>query len=218
MKKPSSHQEVKITQFDVKLIVVGTSWGGLDALSCLLSPLPKNYPIPILIVQHRQRNHHGSTYLAEILNQRCQLNIIEPDDKERIKAGNVYISPSNYHMLVEDKETLALSSEELVNYSRPSIDLLFESAAEIHQQNLIGIILTGANKDGAKGLATIKDRGGYGLVQSPETAEVDTMPLAAISSAQPDAVLPLNEITSLLLKIPHQLNSSEHSSKSYKNT
>ena len=126
MKKPSSPQEVKIPQFDVKLIVVGTSWGGLDALSCLLSPLPKNYPIPILIVQHRQRNHHGSTYLAEILNQRCQLNIIEPDDKERIKAGNVYISPSNYHMLVEDKETLALSSEELVNYSRPSIDLLFE--------------------------------------------------------------------------------------------
>ena len=196
---PSKKQNRLKNQFE--LIVIGASWGGLEALSNLLTPLPKDYATPILVVQHRQRNQLGSTHLSNILNQRCPLNVIEPDDKEIIEAGNVYVSPSDYHMLVEEKGRLALSSDELVHYSRPSIDLLFESAAEIYLNKVIGIILTGANQDGAKGLATINKWGGYSIVQAPETAEKSTMPLAAISATQPDVILNLTEITAHLLQV-----------------
>ena len=184
-----------------ELIVIGASWGGLEALSIILSPLPSDFPLPILVVQHRQRNHSGPEFFIEILNRRCQLNVLEPDDKELIEAGNIYLSPSNYHMLVEHNGAFALSNDEPVHYSRPSIDLLFESAARSYQQSVIGIILTGANQDGAEGLQAIKVRGGYTLVQDPATAEVDTMPLAAIAAAQPDAILPLNDIASFLIKL-----------------
>ena len=184
-----------------ELIVIGTSWGGLNALSTILSPLPKDFPLPILIVQHRPRNQLGSEFFIEILNRRCQLNVLEPDDKEHIQTGNIYLSPSNYHMLVEHKGALALSNDEPVHYSRPSIDLLFESAAESYQQNVIGIILTGANQDGAEGLQVIKAMGGYTLAQDPVTAEVDIMPLAAIAAAKPDAILPLKDIASFLIKL-----------------
>jgi len=183
-----------------ELIVIGASWGGLEALSAILSPLPKDFPLPILVVQHRQRNQLDSGFFIEILNRHCQLNVLEPDDKEHIETGNIYLAPSNYHMLVEHKGALALSNDEPVHYSRPSIDLLFESAAESYQENVIGIILTGANQDGAEGLQAINVRGGYTLAQDPATAEVDTMPLAAIAAAQPDAILPLKDIASFLIK------------------
>ena len=184
-----------------ELIVIGASWGGLEALTTVLSPLPKDYPLPILIVQHRQRNQSGAEFLIEIFKQRCQLNVLEPDDKDTIEPGNIYISPSDYHMLVEHKGMLALSNDEPVHYSRPSIDLLFESAAQSYRNSVIGIILTGANHDGASGLLAIKNQGGYTLVQDPKTAEVDTMPLAAIASTQPDMILPLKDIASLLMKL-----------------
>lgn len=184
-----------------ELIVIGASWGGLEALSTILSPLPRDFPLPILIVQHRQRNRLGSEFFTEVLNRRCQLNVLEPDDKELIEAGNIYLSPSDYHMLVEHKGALALSNDEPVHYSRPSIDLLFESAARSYEQGIIGIILTGANQDGAEGLRAIKFRGGYALAQDPETAEADTMPLAAITVAQPDAILPLKDIASFLMDL-----------------
>ena len=184
-----------------QLIIIGASWGGLEALSTILSLLPSDFPLPILVVQHRQRNPLGSEYFIEILNRRCHLNVLEPDDKELTEAGNIYLAPSNYHMLVEHKGALALSNDEPVHYSRPSIDILFESAAESYQQSVIGVILTGANQDGAEGLQAIKARGGYTLVQDPATAEVDTMPLAAIAAAQPDVILPLKDIASFLIKL-----------------
>jgi len=184
-----------------ELIVIGASWGGLDALSTILSPLPSDFPLPILIVQHRPRNQLGSEFFIEFLNRCSQLNVLEPDDKEHIETGNIYLSPSNYHMFVEHKGALALSNDEPVHYSRPSIDLLFESAAESYQQNVIGIILTGANQDGAEGLKVIKAKGGYTLAQAPATAEVDTMPLAAIAAAKPDAILPLKDIAPFLTKL-----------------
>ncbi|MBL4607929.1 MAG: chemotaxis protein CheB, partial [Pseudomonadales bacterium] len=139
------------------LVVIGASWGGLEALTTVLSSLPKNYPLPILVVQHRQRNQIDTEMLVNVMNKRCKLNVLEPDDKEPIEAGNLYIAPSDYHMFVEHKGEIALSSDELVNYSRPSIDLLFESAADCYQSGVLGIILTGANSDGASGLQTIKN-------------------------------------------------------------
>jgi len=184
-----------------ELIVIGASWGGLEALSAILSSLPSDFPLPILIVQHRPRNPLGSEFFIEILNRCCQLNVLEPDDKEHIETGNIYLAPSNYHMLVEHKRALALSNDDPVHYSRPSIDLLFESAAESYQQNVIGIILTGANQDGAEGLKIIKEKGGYTLAQDPTTAEVDTMPLAAIAAAKPDMILPLKDIAPFLITL-----------------
>jgi len=183
-----------------ELIVIGASWGGLDALSTILSPLPSDFPLPILIVQHRPRNPVGSEFFIEVLSRYCQLSVLEPDDKEHIETGNIYLAPSNYHLLVEHKGALALSNDEPVHYSRPSIDLLFESAAESYQQSVIGIILTGANQDGAAGLKIIKEKGGYTLAQDPTTAEVDTMPLAAIAAAKPDMILPLKDIAPFLIK------------------
>ena len=183
------------------LVVIGASWGGLEALTTVLSSLPKNYPLPILVVQHRQRNQIDTEMLVNVMNKRCKLNVLEPDDKEPIEAGNLYIAPSDYHMFVEHKGEIALSSDELVNYSRPSIDLLFESAADCYQSGVLGIILTGANSDGASGLQTIKNKGGGALIQSPETAEVDTMPLAAMAATQADAILPLSEITMYLKEL-----------------
>jgi two-component system chemotaxis response regulator CheB len=182
-----------------ELIVIGASWGGLEALTNLLSPLPSDYSLPILVVQHRCRNPMGREFLTDVLNQRCQLNATEPEDKQIIEAGNIYLAPSNYHMLVERKGVLALSTDEPEHYSRPAIDLLFESAAVSYRNSVIGIILTGANHDGAKGLQAVKNHGGCALVQAPETAEVNIMPLAAITATQPDAILPLDDMTSLLL-------------------
>lgn len=184
-----------------EVVVVGASWGGLAALNELLSPLPYDFNIPILIVQHRQRNQFGSEHLIDILNNNCKLQVIEPDDKDIIQSGNIYIAPANYHLLVESKYKLALSSDEPVNFSRPAIDLLFESAAFTYQQAAVGIILTGANKDGAYGLSQIKKLGGLAIVQDPTTAESETMPLAAVKSSNPDWVLTLKKISELLIRL-----------------
>ena len=213
---PSNKQ--KKTPSPTELIVIGASWGGLDTLSTVLSLLPSDFSIPILVAQHRKRNQLEATQLTDILHQRCLLKVVDPEDKEEIKAGHIYISPSDYHMLVEDKGLLALSNEELVNHSRPSIDLLFESAAETYKRNIVGIILTGANSDGAKGLSRIKNMGGRCIVQDPETAEVDIMPLAAIAATQTDEILSLCDITSVLMEIERKRNTTERSSISNKNT
>ncbi|MBV1872118.1 MAG: chemotaxis protein CheB [Gammaproteobacteria bacterium] len=213
---PSNTQ--KKNHSPIELIVIGASWGGLDALSTVLSPLPSDFSVPILVAQHRKRNQLETTLLTDILHERCPLKVIDPEDKEEIEAGHIYISPCDYHMLVEDKGLLALSSEELVNHSRPSIDLLFESAAEAYKKNLLGVILTGANSDGAKGLSHIESMGGRCIVQDPETAEMDTMPLAAIAATQTDEILPLSSITSVLIEIERERNATEGSSISNKNT
>lgn len=174
------------------LIVVGVSTGGLHALATILPNLPKHFQVPILVVQHMIENN--DTFLAEYLNELCQMKVIMAEDKIVMKPGIIYISPPGYHMLVEDKNTLALSFDAKVNYSRPSIDVLFESAADIYKEQLVGVILTGANHDGVKGAKKIKENNGYIIVQSLKSAEAKLMPAETIKQVEVDMILDLNEI------------------------
>ena len=137
-----------------KCIVIGVSAGGMEALDRLFSGIPEDFPLPIVIAQHLHKSNTG--YFLEYYDKRCDLNVKEADEKEQIKPGNIYFAPADYHLLIEDDETFTLSAGEKVNYSRPSINILFESAAYVYDAQLIGIILTGANNDGAKGMKLIK--------------------------------------------------------------
>ncbi len=181
-----------------RAIVIGASAGGLSALKTLLPALPKDYPCPVLIVQHI--SPQSDSYMSTMLNEASQIRVKEADEKEKVLPGTAYIAPPDYHLLVEYDHTLSLSADEKVNYSRPSIDVLFDSAADTFGSSLIGIILTGANSDGAEGLLAVKNRGGYTIVQDPEDAESKTMPLEAIKLVKPHSILTLNEIVRLLLK------------------
>lgn len=186
----SNHPDLPRRPAPFRAVVIGVSAGGLDALSTLLPALPKDFPLPILVVQHRLAG--SDDYLAQSLDRICAVQVKEAEEKEKLKQGTVYLAPADYHLLIERDETIALSIDAKENYSRPSIDVLFESAAYVWASLLIGMVLTGANSDGAKGLALIKQRGGTTIVQDPETAEYDTMPRAALPCA--DYVLPLPEI------------------------
>jgi two-component system chemotaxis response regulator CheB len=177
-----------------RAVVIGVSAGGIQALSTLLPLLPKDFSLPILVVQHRLAG--SDDYITKSLNQICAMQVKEAEEKEAVKAGCVYLAPADYHLLVERDQTLSLSVDEKVNYSRPAIDVLFESAAYAWSSGLIGIVLTGANSDGAKGLALIKQLGGTAIVQDPDTAEHGTMPRAALASA--DYVLELSKIGDML--------------------
>ena len=181
-----------------ELIVIGTSWGGLQAIEILLSGLPKDFPLAIAIAQHRQRN--AGDLLCDLLQRHSVLPVLEVEDKVAIAPGYVYLAPADYHLLVEPGN-FALSIEAPVLYSRPSIDLLFESAADAYTDRAIGVILTGANKDGSQGLATLKRRGGLAIVQEPADAESRSMPDAAIAATQVDYVLPLAKIPPLLDRV-----------------
>ncbi len=182
-----------------KLIVIGASAGGLSALEKLLTPLPADFGIPIVVVQHV--SPHSESYLPTYLNDRAQLKVKEADEKEVVKPGTVYIAPPNFHVLMEEDHSISLSVEEKVNFSRPSIDVLFETATDVFRNKLIGIVLTGGNQDGALGLKAIKDNGGLTIVQSPEEAQVSVMPDIAIKTTNPDHILPLEKISSLLIKL-----------------
>lgn len=181
-----------------EFIVIGTSLGGLSALQTLLSNLPANFVVPIAIVQHRHKNSNGS--LQGLLQAKSMLPIQEVEDKDEITPGKVYLAPSDYHLLVE-RGYFSLSTDEPVSYARPSIDVLFESVADIYAEQVIGVILTGANQDGTEGLKKVKARGGMTIVQEPATAESEIMPAAAISSVKVDRILPLVEIAQLLVKL-----------------
>jgi two-component system chemotaxis response regulator CheB len=175
-----------------ELVTIGASWGGLHALEKVLSGLPDGFPVPIAIAQHRAVDS-GSGALSHLLSVRSGLDVCEAGDKDPIEPGRVYIAPPDYHLLVE-ADGFALSIEGMVQHSRPSIDVLFDSAADTYGPALIGVILTGANSDGAYGLTRIKRRGGVTLVQDPETAEKRDMPEAAIAAGAADEVLPLDGI------------------------
>lgn len=175
-----------------ELICVGASWGGLDAVGRLLADMPDEVDLPMVIAQHRHPNAQDTT-LAELLNTRIKRPVADVDDKMAIEPRKVYIAPPDYHLLVE-RGSFALSVDERVQYSRPSIDVMFESAAHAYGPGAIGIILTGANEDGAAGLALIKERGGVAVVQDPAGALRRTMPDAAIAATVADAILPLEEI------------------------
>lgn len=181
-----------------EVVVIGSSWGGLNALSIILSQLTEDFPLPILIVQHQHKNSQG--LLTGILKQRTLLNVFEAEEKEEINSGCVYIAPAGYHMLIESDKTISLSNDDMVNYSRPSVDVLFESAAEVYREKTIGVILTGANSDGALGMKKIKQFGGLTIVQDPKTAEADSMPKEAIKMADINHIEKLDKIADLLIK------------------
>jgi two-component system chemotaxis response regulator CheB len=180
-------------------IVIGTSAGGLSALSALLEKLPPDYPLPIIVVQHRAKDQKD--LLEEVLQLKCKIRIKQADEKEKIEKSIVYIAPPDYHLLIENDLTFSLSSDELVSYSRPSIDVLFESAAISYREALIGIILTGANNDGASGLQNIKKYGGLTMAQSPAEAQFPQMPSAAIDKGGAMLILTLKEIQKNMLDI-----------------
>jgi two-component system, chemotaxis family, protein-glutamate methylesterase/glutaminase len=174
------------------IIVIGTSWGGLSAVSTLLAGLDDAVRQPIVVVQHRSAESKEGA-LAHLLSQHTRRVVCDPNDKTELEPNHVYLGPSDYHVLVENGH-VALSTDEPVRFARPSIDVLFESAADAYGERAIGIVLTGANDDGSRGLARIKERGGVGIVQDPNTSERRTMPDAAIAATYADAILALEEI------------------------
>jgi two-component system chemotaxis response regulator CheB len=179
-----------------EIIVIGTSWGGLSAVSTLLDRLDDAVHQPIVVVQHRSvESEEGA--LADLLSHHTRRIVSDPDDKTELEADHVYLGPPDYHVLVE-KGHFALSTDEPVRFARPSIDVLFESAADAYGERVIGIVLTGANDDGARGLARIQERGGVAIVQDPSTSERRAMPDAAIAATHADAILPLEEIPKFL--------------------
>jgi len=178
------------------LICIGASWGGLNAVGRVLSDIPDEIEPPIVLAQHRHPSADGRT-LAELLRLRMNRPVLDVVDKMPIELRHVYIAPPDYHLLVQ-RGSFALSVDERVQYARPSIDVLFESAAYVYGPRVIGIILTGANEDGAAGLALIKQRGGVAVIQDPAEAARSTMPKAAIAATAADAILPLEEIGKFL--------------------
>ncbi|WP_426447961.1 chemotaxis protein CheB [Paenibacillus sp. S-38] len=183
-------------------VVIGVSAGGLHALSVLLGCLPGDFPLPVLVVQHRLES--SDSYLAESLDRSLRIRVREAEDKLELEGGCVYLAPAGYHMLVEESRTVSLSVDPRVNYSRPSVDVLFESAAYVYGPRCIGVVLTGANGDGSAGLARIADSGGLAVVQDPEEAEYDAMPRAAIAAVKTEHILPLTGIGSLLCRLAQE--------------
>ncbi len=182
-----------------RAVVMGGSAGGLKAFSVILGALPPDYALPVLLVQHLHPSDDG--VFVRNLASTTQLPVIEAGDKQPIERGHVYIAPANYHMLMERNGTIALSLEERVNWSRPSIDVLFESAALVLEERLIAVILTGASVDGAAGMRTIKAVGGLTLAQDPSTAEYPLMPQAAIDTGAVDEVLTLAQMGKRLVEL-----------------
>jgi two-component system chemotaxis response regulator CheB len=180
------------------IVVVGASWGGLAALNCLIGGLPPDFGAPITIVQHRSR--HADNLLASLLQDVTPLTVVEIEDKEPLLPGSVYIAPANYHVLFEDRH-LSLTTDPLVRFSRPSIDVTFISAADTYLSSAIGVVLTGANDDGARGLRHIVDRGGRAVVQDPATAESPVMPYAAQRAVPEADVVPLEKLADHLVRI-----------------
>jgi two-component system chemotaxis response regulator CheB len=191
--KGESHLQKSAQHFSgFELIVVGASWGGLDAVGRLLGGLPVQVDLPVVVAQHRHPSSAPGG-LPDLLRMRIKRPVQDAEDKMAIERGQVYIAPPDYHLLI-DRGSLALSVDERVQYARPSIDVLFESASYAHGPGVIGIILTGANADGAAGLAAVKARGGVALVQDPAAAEHRIMPDAALAATVADAVLPVEEM------------------------
>ncbi len=179
-----------------RAVVIGVSAGGFRALSAVLPCLDRTLPLPVFIVQHL--SPLADPYLVEHLQNICQVEVKLAEDKETPRSAVIYLAPPDYHLLVEEDYSLALSLENRVNCSRPSIDVLFESAAEVYLDRLIGVIMTGANADGTKGLLRVKECGGLTVVQAPETAEAVIMPETAIESVDVDYIVPLDKLGDFL--------------------
>lgn len=182
-----------------RLIVIGGSWGGIQASMKILRALPADYPIPVVLVLHRLRNYEGN--LQELYEKKLALKAVEIDDKAPLEPGHLYIAPANYHVLLEKDHTFSLDDSELENYSRPSIDVTFTSAADVFGKNTVGILLSGASKDGSSGLKHIFDKRGTAIVQHPGEAEIATMPLAAINSTPGCRIMNIEGIQAYLLTL-----------------
>ena len=183
-------------------VVIGASAGALEALSVILPALPAHFPLPVMIVVHVPPDKHS--VLAELFQSKSRIAVREAEDKEPIEGGTAYFAPPDYHLLVEADRHLSLSNDEPVHYSRPSIDVLFESAADAYGRRLIGIVLSGANEDGAAGLKAVMAAGGTAIVQNPEEAFAAAMPEAARAMCPSAHVLSLQEIAAYLQRISDQ--------------
>lgn len=187
----------------VDAVAIGASAGGIDALGRLLPALPASMPVPVFVVLHLPRER--PSLLVDIFAPRCAMRIREAQDKEPVAPGTVYFAPPDYHLLLDRSDAgpaLALSSDEPVNYSRPSIDVLFESLGDAYGARVAAAVLTGASQDGAEGLAAVQRAGGVTIVQRPDDAQVSLMAEAALARLTPDWVLTLDEILEILLTLP----------------
>lgn len=184
---------------EIDAVVIGASAGAIDALSQLLPQLPATLPVPIVIVVHLPPRQNS--LLTKIFSDRCALAVREVQDKLPLQRGTVYFAPPDYHVLIESQHTLSLSIEEPVNYSRPSIDVLFEAAAEVYGARLLALLLSGASKDGARGAAEVRRRGGIVAVQDPKTAEASLMPASAIELSAPQHIGTLNQLAALIVRV-----------------
>ena len=183
------------------IVAMGTSWGGLSAMMKLLGALPEEFSIPIVVVQHRSKE--SDRLLVQLLQDATPLKVCEVEDKDGLCAGTVHIAPANYHILIESGYA-SLTTEEAVRFSRPSIDVMFSSAADTYRSETIGVVLTGANEDGASGLAHIVKRGGRALIQDPKTAEIPIMPDAAIRAVPTAEVIPLTDLAPRLIELSRE--------------
>jgi len=184
------------SQESPRAVVIGASVGAIEALSVILPSLPAEFPSPVLVVVHVPADK--KSILAELFNPRCAMRVKEAEDKEMIERGTIYFAPADYHLLVEPDFSISLSSDEPVHYSRPSVDVLFETAADAYGDGLVGVILTGANSDGAQGLKAVGNSGGIALVQARDTAEGKAMPAAALTACATACELVLSEIAEAL--------------------
>jgi two-component system chemotaxis response regulator CheB len=183
-----------------ELVALGASAGGLDVLNGLLAALPSDFAAAVMIVVHLPPD--PSSYLVDSFSHRSSLPVIEPDAGENPLAGRVYVAPPGYHMLVEDDRTVALSTEAAVRFSRPSIDVMFESAAWLYRERMLAVLLSGANEDGVRGLETVRAAGGAAWVQAPETALSPEMPRAAIERGAVDEILSPSTMARRLARLP----------------
>lgn len=182
-------------------VIIGGSAGSFQAVNNIIASLPKDYSPTVFLCLHRLK--HVRTGFVEALSIKSKLPIIEPVDKETIRPRTIYLAPANYHMYIELGNTFALSTEEPENHSRPSIDLSFFSAAYVYKERLTGIILSGANKDGALGLKRVKEYGGTSIVQHPDECQVRTMTVSAIKASKVDYIFSVEQITDYLLRLPY---------------
>lgn len=186
----------------INAIVIGASFGGIDAIRHVLLHLPEEVDVPVFIVLHIGNNRIDS--FINFLNNNTHYQVQETLDKDVIEKKHIFFAPPNYHLMIDDQDTLTLSVEDKVHFSRPSIDVLFESAAWVFGRELLGVLLTGSNADGAKGMQTIKQFGGTTIVEDPRTAKATVMPLSAIELCSPDYILPVSEIASTIVAILEQ--------------
>jgi two-component system, chemotaxis family, protein-glutamate methylesterase/glutaminase len=185
-----------------ELVVVGCSMGGMHALGLILAALPEDFGLPIVVVQHRYKTSNEG--LPDYYGRHSSLRVVDASDKQWLRPGEVYLAPADYHLLVDragGRGELNLSADDAVAYSRPSIDVLFVSAAETYGAGVIAVILTGANSDGTRGAARVKQAGGFVLAQDPETAEAPAMPRSAIEAVRVDRILPLDRIGPFLVEL-----------------